>query len=474
MPSRISATVSLIILLISLCLESDDSVMGQSATRLEPIVSYMNPVPIEGIGSPLWSINSQKLIFADIALLPTDEWYEYDLNTKEITFRNYYPLQPQLSETESQTLVNTASAQAVEIEPISRSITHRFLVYGVLTGEQLETNWGPFQAVQPGIFDIRQKSVFTISTSKLYGIPQVFWSADETAFVATNTIVPPIWINVSYVSNYFEDVSKAMVREVNGIWIGDQSYAVNAAYDISADGNRVLLRLNAPTTETTYKLYIYNARFPNQDRFLNEFDATEVIAASFAPNDESKLWLFSENGVMQYDLTTGEQTVLNNAITSIDALNVSIDNPAVFSPNGHYLATLGENGLYLLDLTQYIPQSTPSTAEATMQSQGLERLWITVDCPIKISDKITWHIFNPNPESVTATWQSRVFGGGGTIKIPGGNIDAPGEASFVTETAPPNNTDTVDIFVDGVFHDTKKLYCDDAQSLIPLVKSCTQ
>jgi hypothetical protein len=270
---------------------------------------------------------------------------------------------------------------------------------------------------------------------------------------------------VWYVNNYVNDVSEAVLRDLRfGIWIAAEGYFVNGAYDLSADGSRVLLRVIPPTTERTYKMYIYDTRYPANDRLIDDFDAYGVIAGSFAPSDETKLWLFNEVGVVQYDILTGETTILDESLNASEATAVTIDNPAIFSPDGRYLAALAQGGLYLVDLTDEAAMAN-TTAQATTTSEptGLLRLHLTVDCPHVPVETITWHVRNPKEETVTVRWvlQRSPTNETATLEVPGGSEAEPGVGTFETDTW-EWHYDMMRIYVNDIFHDARECFVPSA------------
>jgi hypothetical protein len=284
----------------------------------------------------------------------------------------------------------------------------------------------------------------------------MLWSSDSKSFVIVdNGNLTPFFY---YVTHYATNVSKALLRLI-ALFKSNTGYGVSDIYDISSDSNRLVIKAGIPNPnhEIIYKLYIYDTLYPSNDELVEDFDTTDVIAASFAPHDESKLWAFTAKGIVQFDLVTRKTTLLDDTFTSIDALNVSIDTPAIFSPDGRYLATLAEGGLYLIDLTQQAAQLVPSPVTQTPET-ALLRLTLMVDCPASYTDKLMWYVLNPNPQAVTVTWQNRYSKDTGNLIVPAGNSDTPGEATFQVNAAPPQNSNVIDLFANGLFQDMRECH----------------
>jgi hypothetical protein len=420
--------------------------MGQDNEPPELVASYMNPVPIEGIGNVDWTSDGRQLVFADIALLPSSEWYTYDVDTKQIEAFDHSPQQNDILDdrcSRIEQLVAELSGGIAFLSPDGQFMTYL-----------VEDTTSAYAGV--GIASCQQDNSM-VFLEILNDIGRVLWNSESTAFVITDIGNSYFTFNF-YVSDYSTDISNTIVRHLDVLSLNNRDYAVNAVYDLSADGNHVLLRVVFSDPDTTYKLYLYDSQYPANDQLIDKVDANNVIAGSFAPNDETKLWLFTEQGVIQFDLVTEEITILDNTLTAVDAINVPPDSPALFSPDGRYLATLAEEGLYLIDLTEEAAQlgSNTTSIDSIFESKGMRRLRLSIDCSNSKADKLTWHIENPNAEAVTVNWRRRFFEGDGIVIVPSGTQDAPGEAAFETDVAPPRNSNIVDIFVDDWFHDTRE------------------
>ena len=66
-------------------------------------------------------------------------------------------------------------------------------------------------------------------------------------------------------------------------------------------------------------------------QIIETLDGRAVRGASFAPDDESKLMIVNDSGLVEYDLVTDQITVLDASIQADEA---------IFSPNAEYVALI--------------------------------------------------------------------------------------------------------------------------------------
>lgn len=456
---RIVSVKNLVVILhvLLMCVSSVNFSVGQENKTPEPVADRTTGVQSPGMLT--WSVDSLKLAFADIIMLPSNEWYLYDTITNRVSSTTPELLRPHLDETASRILTQVPTSANELVQPISQSPNNRFLVFGVFNSEeQIVTNWGSFPAIQLGIADLQQKVTYTLSEVEVPNPDRVLWSDDSTAFILVQTIIPNDWVNVYYADNYDTDVSEIAFRRLTGLPIANQVYTVNGAYDLSSDGNIVLLQVMVPTGQREYKIYLYNAVFPDKDQLIQNFDATNVIAGSFAPTNETRLWLFNEEGIIQYDLMSNEVTILNTDVNSKRAKAIPSKDPAVFSPDGQRLATLQETSLYVIDLTEAAGQVANHIDQLVVTDvpEGLIRLQLTLNCPSNPAQPLTLQILNPNQETVTAVWERNWQLPGkesNTIDVPGGSETKPGEVTFEVPAEPETNQ--IQIYVGGTFQDTQ-------------------
>jgi hypothetical protein len=439
---------AIILLSLILVILTSQNTNGQSNDALQPIVNSGSSVQLPDY--LYWSNDSQTLVFADAITLPIEEWYSYSVNTGTLTMSERWPLTPSFTEDNCPEITPYYRANGQEVPPFISPDGH-FLTY---TAEQVNA-----ASVRIAIADCQLERSFTLPDLVTI-MDRVLWSGNSGAFVTVDVFIPDVYVN--YVTNYAEDVSNAILRKLSGWSHGERNYTVKNAFDISSDGNRVLLL--AASTLDDLRIYIYNAQSPSDDILVENFPANQVIAGAFAPNDETKLWLLAENGVVQYDLQTGLTTLLDTSITSTNVQEVLSDTPALFSPDGRYLAVLQDNGLYLLELSEFIPPIDSVTPVATAQSDELQRLLLVADCPSSPTSTITtWDVLNPNSVPVTVQWQQFASEEEPhAIEVPGGTPEIPGEATFETEVefyeGTSGTSTIVSIYVDDIFHDQRECF----------------
>jgi hypothetical protein len=428
-------------------------IISQEEHKPAPIITFEQIFPTD----LRWSSDRQQLIFRNnITEATGNDWYIYDIQTRQLVLNQGQP-RPDKSASVEAVLDLTHDAEG-EVLPLSISSNGQYLMYGVFGGETIWTNNGGFPSMIPGVADLQNTTAFTIPDTELRGIPNVLWSAGGSAFILVKTIVPFDWVDVSYVGNYASNPSDAVLHNLHVLWLNDQFYGVNGAYDLSSDGNRALLRVLVTSPERTHKLYIYNAQFPAEDQLLEDFEPNSVIAATFAPDDETKIWALTEDGIVQYDLLTGEISAINSMFNARSAMEVSLHDPAIFSPDGRYLATLSPGGLYLVDLTDKVLPIVNTTPQAT-DADKLLRLRLTLECPSRPNGKLIGHIYNPNPKALTVQWELGLTLqplAEGSIEVPAGSTEKSGEVAIEIDARPESNA--LLIFVDGMFHDARECF----------------
>lgn len=146
-----------------------------------------------------------------------------------------------------------------------------------------------------------------------------------------------------------------------------------AFYDLSPDGRRVLL----PVWQSSQppNLVLWDASIPSMADSQEQFAATDgavlienerISGASFIPNDDQNILIVNEDGILQFNIQTGEEIVLRSDINSTWAYWV------YFSPDNQYAAILSNpaeaNGwpcqMHVVALNDYHPFA-PMTERGT-------------------------------------------------------------------------------------------------------------
>lgn len=388
-----------------------------------------------------WSSNSQSLIFHDVRFLSAAQtWIEYNVTTQNMTRAD-----------EAALLQLKSPCDTNRVFPDQISPSGRFVAL-IRPAGSTETS---DEIAQIGITDCRS------ATSRIFpdigfAHGRILWSTDESSFLYIGPTSSPPETENKLVSHYHDGVGNAFELDLLYLHINGRSYQATT-YDLSGDGQEVLMKLYDDRQKQ--RLFIFNTAYPDRSRFWDvTINVDTVVAAAFAPTDETKLWLLDDQGVIEYDLTSNQNRLLSDAIKSTDKLDIS-SAPAIFSPNAHSLALMTGQGLVVLDLsaeaTRAEAATTPSTPEAHPDS--LRRLWVTTDCPTHSVETLTWTIHNPNSSPVTVS----VDGDGPSdikqVTVPGGSVDQPGVMSF-DRPARIGGTARIQIAVDGVIHDTRDCF----------------
>jgi hypothetical protein len=82
---------------------------------------------------------------------------------------------------------------------------------------------------------------------------------------------------------------------------------------------------------------------------------TDVISAAFSPDDENRILIVNQEGLLQYDLQEHAATLQRADVNS------SSFRKAVFSPDGYWLALANDNGLFVLSVSDVLPPLTTDT-----------------------------------------------------------------------------------------------------------------
>jgi hypothetical protein len=123
--------------------------------------------------------------------------------------------------------------------------------------------------------------------------------------------------------------------------------------DISDNGDRVLLTgRQHPPGQNPYsmptELIVWTPSNPEKSYILEQFSSQNIWAASFAPGDDTRLLLVTDTNLIQYDLLTGETTILRSDFGSFSFAY------ALFSPEGNWLAIAIQGKLCFLNVRDHL------------------------------------------------------------------------------------------------------------------------
>jgi hypothetical protein len=155
----------------------------------------------------------------------------------------------------------------------------------------------------------------------------VEWSATGNAFTV-RSFTGFADTRTYYVYNYSETLDAINVVQL------DDLFSVTAVFDVCPKVSCILLKTR--TTVDDYQLLVRGIDNTQVQR-VAEGSSKVFIEAAFSP-DQRYVWYISEDGLIQYNLKTGDNTVLEPAINS-----TWIDR-AWISPDGTHIAWVAKGG----------------------------------------------------------------------------------------------------------------------------------
>jgi hypothetical protein len=309
------------------------------APEFAPIYSGL---PVKNVA---WSSDSQKLTFQEAqsetdASSLSDSWLAFDTLTQSLQSASEWPLQPNLTSSLQQTF-GTEQALTESNSFLFRSPDNRYIV----GNEQLSAETGRDDL---GIVvDTVANQTFAL-TIPLLGSetgPDLFdvhWSTNSEAFTLSTTALLATDPTFFYhISGYGDDSSKPIVQDLTQLIIGDKQYSTLEIYDVSSNGDLVLLRgfYVTPSPENRqmeFPLIVWNSKDASGHFVVDNIEKSQsdLLAATFASNNDSLLLILDERGLVQHNLTNNEESILRTDINSTWV------NKAVFSPDGQSLALI--------------------------------------------------------------------------------------------------------------------------------------
>lgn len=300
-----------------------------------------------------WSADSARFVFYDTnstsdfeagSTLSEPNWLEYTVSTNMLLRKSTWPLQPILSDEESQKFnlaVNSDGLQGF----IFQSPNGRFLVFPQNTQDEFG-RW---------LIAVADRQIGTVYTTRIavfdpfYGpkVMQVRWSADSRSFVMEflSDTGSPVF---NYVTDYEAELSKLTVKwfsiTLKGINFFPALSEGEHIYAISSNGQRVLLTSSSEVDGQPLNAIIWNP-LSTEDSAVLDVDALEIKAMTFDRSDEDNLLILNNLGLVTYNIHTGKSTIL-----SADFNGTTIRS-ASFSPNGEWLAlSSNDSNLNIIDV----------------------------------------------------------------------------------------------------------------------------
>ncbi|MGB1287343.1 MAG: hypothetical protein ACPG7F_12465 [Aggregatilineales bacterium] len=336
--------------------------IGATAAQTALTAITSEPMPVANLA---WSNDGQTLVFQDRCCgytgvtLAEQGWYAYDVSTQTLSSGYNWQLAPQFTQSEitsahiNNSFFNFASPQG------------RYAAYSA----NLPDVEFPFY-----LYDRQENE----SVSLLYNYVarkagtdwfNMWWSEDETAFVAklANYASYELIADYYYVSNYDSALENAEFTWLYETMIDEGKYWLDTIYDISPNGQYVLIG-GAEAEVVGGILLYYSPQNPSMDNVIpkSEVSTTHIHTAQFLEGDNNRIVYFNEFGIFTYDKTTGVSELIRDDVKSTDYRDM------VFSPGGKHLALVKDGLVYVIDLTDDLPdtnQSPPATPASYAQSE---------------------------------------------------------------------------------------------------------
>lgn len=345
---------NLLLALILLFIDLDNGITHSEAKwGSSPVISGVFPSQIS------WSANSEKLVFQNHdssgfgVNSSTQNWIQYNTITGEIIYTHRWPLQPSLSPAEFQ-LFQPFSESGIETF-IYESSDGRYVIYAREYQELANADVYHITLADRQTNEVAAAPEFLVDPFSGPENFDVMWSRGNTAFVIQTIAANGGDLRlVFWGTDYDLSLSDLNLQRIEPE-INDESYFPIQVHDISNDGSSILMTAiefnpAMPDNQQTM-LVVWNAVNSALSKAL-ELSNDEIIGAAFGANDD-KVVFINQIGVIQHDLISGEQVILNSSYTSIKY------EKAIFSPNGEWVALIDEqsSGLSNIYLEQLLSVS---------------------------------------------------------------------------------------------------------------------
>lgn len=290
-----------------------------------------------------WSADGLTLLFTDVMSVANsihnndpEQWQSYDPNKELLTQSALSPLRTVMTDAQREALKPPTALRYPTITPVSYlSPNERYLVY---VSEPAGNNW------QLSLADLQSgRSVsinaFAFEAFLSQNLYRVLWNDTSTAFVTVTESASGLPGYIFYTSSFSQTVEDMATQPLGVPDRNGRSYMYASVYDISDDGKIVLILIGDTTTSSDPEnrvryLTLWQADNPAASTLIETINGRKVIGATFAPDDESKIWFINEVGLSEYDLQTGQIRVMDTA------LNSTWLTKARFSPDGRWVAVI--------------------------------------------------------------------------------------------------------------------------------------
>lgn len=265
-----------------------------------------------------------------------DTWRQYSVATGQTSRGTTWPLQPDL--TPQQFNDFDIFHNGDDHSFVYASPNRRYLVYSA----QVPANAG--YGLPLGVADLSNNSHRILDSEQgVYGndFPgdflffSILWSEDSSAF----TLDSGFGRHLYYISQ-LDDLDSLVVQLLNpyeGLPLGDSTFRAGAIFDLSADGNLVLMQGG--------DLVIWDV-VNNSGTGIH---VEGIVAGAIFTPDEQSILFVDEDGLKRYTIAINEVTLLNSDINSVWGYR-----GAYFSPNGAHVAIVADDweSLYLFEVPE--------------------------------------------------------------------------------------------------------------------------
>jgi hypothetical protein len=315
----------LLIPVVMIVILSKANNIGTIISGQQPTLAPVVPAPIYtgeriAINTTLWSPDSQSLRFEGV-------------DNGVVSYGQYYLKTPNLwlSERNPLTIVLTGQQQhqlKAQSDIGYVSPNGEYIIYAHQEEICGESGCEPQWAL--GDLQTGQHALLTMGMSTRR---RIVWSDDSSAALILIDGHYGGLGGAYYVSDFGDDVGQVQTIQLMNFFIGTHTYV-----DISADGERVLLREQFDGLETG--LYVWDSTGPLEPRQFVAgdspivFEDEVVTGAAFLADNESIIIAVTDDGIVRLNLATDEQDLTNAVI------NAEWVEWAYFSPDARFIAVL--------------------------------------------------------------------------------------------------------------------------------------
>jgi hypothetical protein len=333
-------------------------------------------IPAVEPGFLRWSTDGRYLAWVEVSGSQSDayyvdnpNWRTYDLQTQQISTRAGYPFLPQLSSQEAAVLApeppdGGLGDQRPKVVFVSPS--GRFLVFaGKRQTQGNKSTWklmlGDRQRLQ------LLETGLELDTSSNLAAIDVKWSSDSSSFALSQgydtsdisgSIAPALFVS-GYSTNLANYMNQSQIAEPN---INGQTYKTELVYDVSPDGQRVLVtglqEQNNTGVTAARGFIVYSVQ--GTSILLPGIDGSTVTDAHFLASDPNHILMTAAQGLMLYDIAAQNFTVLNASLNGKDFFTR-------LSPRNDWAASINSNReLFLIPIKSLdlagVLAATPTSA----------------------------------------------------------------------------------------------------------------